>query len=275
MNIEIYYFTGTGNSLTVARELAPIINAKLIPIASVIGKKSITTNADAIGIIFPVYYVDLPVIVKNFAGKLENINDKYIFAVCTYGGGAGCSLESLSRIISSGGGELSAMFGVHMPQNAFFKPWENKKKVFECSRRKIEIIGRKINQKKKGKLLIDKIARFLLLPVEKPAKKLFRNYLEKTCHSAELSNDELIHMLDKNFQVNERCTGCGTCSKVCPVNNIKIKEKKPVWLNHCENCLACCHWCPEKAILGGISPPKNYRYRHPDIKISDIIDQKK
>ncbi len=56
MNSEIYYFTGTGNSLAVARDIALKTDGKLIPIPSVIDKDIIKTETDAIGIVFPTYY---------------------------------------------------------------------------------------------------------------------------------------------------------------------------------------------------------------------------
>lgn len=56
MNIEIYYFSGTGNSLEVAREISQKMNGKLIPIPMVMDKEHVTPEADVIGIIFPVYY---------------------------------------------------------------------------------------------------------------------------------------------------------------------------------------------------------------------------
>lgn len=90
---EIYYFSGTGNSFTVARDIAKKIHGKLIPIASHIEKESITTQADIIGIVFPVYYNDIPTIIRKFAEKLDDISGKYIFAVCTYGVGQGIHLE--------------------------------------------------------------------------------------------------------------------------------------------------------------------------------------
>jgi len=41
------------------------------------------------------------------------------------------------------------------------------------------------------------------------------------------------------FHTDETCTGCGTCARVCPAENISIAEKKPVWHDQCEFCLAC------------------------------------
>ncbi len=274
MNIEIYYFTGTGNSLVVARDIAERINGKLIPIASLVEKKVINTDAGIIGIVFPVYYVDIPVIIKKFAEKLDNINNKYIFAACTYGGGAGNSFKSLNRIIRSRGGELSAMYGVHMPQNAFFKPWENHSKIYKNSKKKLEIISKNICLQKKGMLLSDILAHLILIPIDMIAKFAFRKYLEKTFDTPDLPNEKLIYMLDKSYSINEKCNGCGICSQVCPVNNIKIMDNRPVWLKHCENCLACYHWCPDNAIQRGMSTVKEYFYHNPDIKISDIMNQK-
>jgi formate hydrogenlyase subunit 6/NADH:ubiquinone oxidoreductase subunit I len=52
-----------------------------------------------------------------------------------------------------------------------------------------------------------------------------------------------------------------------------MTDKHPVWQHHCENCLACYNWCPVKAIQGGIAA-KNYYYRHPQIKITEIMNQR-
>ncbi len=84
MKTEIHYFSGTGNSLVIARDLVAELNAELIPIASLQNLSSIKSNADAIGIVTPNYYGDLPPIIKRFAEKLSDIEDKYIFGLCTY-----------------------------------------------------------------------------------------------------------------------------------------------------------------------------------------------
>ncbi|MDR2194165.1 MAG: 4Fe-4S binding protein [Treponema sp.] len=40
--------------------------------------------------------------------------------------------------------------------------------------------------------------------------------------------------MDKKFTVNNNCTGCGICEKVCPVDNIEILNNKPQYKHHCE-----------------------------------------
>jgi flavodoxin len=125
MSTGIYYFSGTGNSLSVAKDIAAGTGGTLIPIASQVESGAVRVDSDVIGIVFPVYYGELPAIIKRFAEKLENIEQKYIFAVCTFGGSAGYSLKLLRNIIRSRGGDISATYRVHMPQNSFSKPWRN------------------------------------------------------------------------------------------------------------------------------------------------------
>jgi len=80
MNAVIYYFSGTGNSYVVARDMAKELNGVMIPISNVINEDIVTPDCDVIGIVFPVYNAvvqGMPVMVKKFAEKLENINSKY------------------------------------------------------------------------------------------------------------------------------------------------------------------------------------------------------
>lgn len=55
----------------------------------------------------------------------------------------------------------------------------------------------------------------------------------------------------KNFYVTDACVGCGKCEKLCPLNNIKLIDKKPIWNNQCTHCMACIGNCPTEAIEYG------------------------
>ena len=275
MSTEIYYFSGTGNSLAVAKDIADKTGGILIPIASLLDKKMIMSDANVIGIIFPVYYGEPPIIIKEFAGKLENLQQKYIFAVCTYGGAAMASLRILRSIIHSNGGELSAAYGIHMPQNSFYKPRENHQEIYSGWKKKLELIVNNIKAKAKGMFYSNIVLELLLVPIQsifiRPICK--KSFIKQTNMPPNSKIEELVRMMDISFRSNEKCNGCGICSKVCPVSNIKINDNKPVWLHHCETCLACYNWCPNKAIQGGITS-KDYYYHHPEIKISEIMKQK-
>jgi len=292
MSFEIYYFTGTGNSLAVARNIAEKANGELIPIPAVVNKQSIKTDANNIGIVFPAYDAQLygiPLIVERFIKKLEDIGSKYIFAVCTCGGienvNALPTLKNLSKIIKSLGGNLSAEFSIKLPMNTMdyshipFPIDQNKETMFKNCKDKIEVICQCITNKKKSKYKITKsLLNLLMTPMYLLLHKVYLMELKKNSKEPKDTNlkfYELIPLTDKSIYTDEKCNGCTVCAKVCPVQNIKMVEKKPVWQHRCEMCLACAEWCPKKAIHHCWRAEGKGSYHHPDVKISDMFKQSK
>jgi len=274
-NVEVYYFSGTGNSLTVAKMVAERLGGDLIPIASVSDRKEIQSEADVIGITFPVYYADLPNIVRRFAKKLDCAETEYIFGIATYGGAASASLKSLTRILKSRGKSLAAGFGVHMPQNAFRKPWENKQAIYRRAEKRTGFVARSVEARKTGMHYANLPLQMILTPFEGFFKRMPVPYLAKASNMPERSGlavEDLIPLADRSFSATDECNGCGVCAQVCPVSNIELVEGRPVWQNRCENCIACFNWCPTNAIRGGIVK-NNYRYHHPDVSLEDIAAQ--
>lgn len=50
---------------------------------------------------------------------------------------------------------------------------------------------------------------------------------------------------DKLRVDEDKCIGCGKCEKLCPMNNIKIVDKKVVQNNRCTMCYRCINKLPE------------------------------
>ncbi len=165
MDAEIYYFSGTGNSLFVAKEIAGTIGGKLIPISSAIKKEKINIEADAIGIVFPVFYATndcgIPLIISRFIRKLENLDSKYVFAVCTCGNMPGTTIENLAKQVSSQGGELAAGFTFKMSDKTL--TLEKQEKALAYQKEKLNAICEYVSAKKKGKLETRGIMRKIFL----------------------------------------------------------------------------------------------------------------
>ena len=64
----------------------------------------------------------------------------------------------------------------------------------------------------------------------------------------------------KKFYVTNTCISCGKCLDVCPTNNIRMENKKPVWAENCTHCMACINRCPKEAIEYGNSSKGKVRY---------------
>ncbi|WP_301188817.1 hypothetical protein [Plebeiibacterium sediminum] len=60
MNTALYYFSGTGNSLSVAQSLNTIIKeSELYPIIGCLKHKPVQIKAQRVGIIFPIHFMTI------------------------------------------------------------------------------------------------------------------------------------------------------------------------------------------------------------------------
>ena len=276
MSTDIYYFSGTGNSLVVARDIAETINGKLVSIPSMMKEESFKLEADVIGLVFPVFYATndcgIPLIVARFIKKLENLSSKYIFAVCTCGYMPGTTIENLRKAMESRGGKLAAGFTVRMSSKNLNERKQQKTRANR--KKKLEAICEYVNAHREGKFETRGLLRKIVLaPLRALEKPIFMYRYRKLSNTSKNSFSELIPLADQSFRTNENCTGCGTCARVCPVNNIKMVNGKPVWLHHCETCYGCYGWCPENAVCGDIVAYNDW-YHNPEVKLSEMLRQR-
>jgi ferredoxin len=287
---EIYYFSGTGNSLFVARDLVEKINGELISIPSVMEREMIRLESDMIGIIFPVYHQGIPFIIRRFINKIDNLNDKYIFSICTYGDSPGISIKYLNEIIKSKGGKLAAGFSVNMPYNYitpsfvvknFFKSFklreisiEKQQEMFNNWKKKLKDIYEYIKAREEGEIeteaeVIENLVD--LFNLREILQKVVWLKVAGFKGDKNIPFQESLQLMDYGFKSDEKCNNCGICSKICPVKNIIMDNGSPVWQHNCEQCFACLQWCPEEAIQFREGTSQGKRYHHPDIKLTDIM----
>lgn len=86
MSTEIYFFSGTGNSLFAAREIKRLIlDAELIPIVRALKEKNFVTKAENVGFVFPVHGMTIPFPVRLFLKRMDAASASYFFAAATQG----------------------------------------------------------------------------------------------------------------------------------------------------------------------------------------------
>lgn len=259
MKTVIYYFSGTGNSLSVAKKIAAaLVDCEMVPIASLTDTPGIITPvAERVGIVCPVYFAGLPLMVAEFAGRVNYSHCRYTFAVVTLGGsGGGPTLRQLDRLIVHGHGRrLDAGFSVKMPGNyiLMYSSPAGKKQVDLLASADREIatiipVIERCEHRDIPQAIFSKILHFVAYP-------WFASHARDTA---------------KKFTVTNACTSCGTCVKVCPAENIDLVEGRPVWKDRCEVCCGCIHLCPAGAIQASPRTVKRHRYRNPSVSIADL-----
>jgi len=266
---EIYYFSGTGNSLVVARSLAERLSAKLIPIVPLQKKDAIESEADVIGLVFPIYDFKAPPIIVSFVKKFSKLDSKYVFAVATYGFIPMKAMKKLEKTVQSCGGKLSGAFIVSMPNNGIITETITAKRnrtMQETWKVKLEEINDYVTERKEGKIETSNVFTNLIL------NGLF---IKATPKLLGLGKEVALHGWKSfAFVSDSNCNGCGICIQVCPMDNITLRDNKPLWGETCATCFACLQWCPKEAIQAGRITVNKNRYHHPDVKVLDIIKQK-
>lgn len=265
MKTVIYWFSGTGNSLSIAKALHEAIeDSKLIPIARAVksvpeaGSGELSRAAERIGLVFPVYGWGPPRLVARFVRKLNAAPGAYIFAVVTYAGNKGDALMILRRMLRERGLDLAAGWGVRMPEN--YPPMggapapEKQREINAEAAKKIAQITAGLKTEPRG--LVEQ-SMWIWRLLSKIVYPVFRR---------------LVPRADRWFRADEKCNGCGICAKICPVNNIEMVNGRPQWPGHCEQCFACLHWCPQEAVQ--YTRSKNQpRYHHPESALGDFVNQ--
>ena len=102
---SIYYFTGTGNSLAIVRELKKCLAGEcdIISITTLVDFSFPSKKSDIIGFVFPVYFADAPDIMKKFIRNFDFNSVKYIFSVANCNSVPGIALYSVEKILREKG----------------------------------------------------------------------------------------------------------------------------------------------------------------------------
>lgn len=263
MKTIIYYFTGTGNTLAIARELAAELggDTKLIPLRQAMYYGAYTPKADAVGIAFPVHFLTMPDIVRQFVFNILFSGTPFIFGLATCGERPGGALFRLQDLLEEKGYSLSAGYSLVMPEN-YIGPVDlmgdapRREEKFAEAKRRIPAIADAIRA---GKVTVPEGNNSALL-------KLGGRF---TRHLA-----TVVYDTPSRLHATAACNRCGMCGQICPTRNITVAEGGVSFGGDCTQCYACIHWCPQAAVeIGGRIRGKK-RYHHPDVTIRDMLIQR-
>lgn len=253
----IFYFTGTGNSKYVAQNIGEKCNENVINISDELKKKSDQSqykleDNEIIGFVYPVYAWAPPKVVIDFIKKIKlyNYKENYVFSIATCGGSIGNTMEMLKNTLSKEKIILNSGFSLVMPNNYIIMGDVDSKKIqqekLERADKRLEYIVKVIKERKDN-----------IFDVKKGSMPWLVTNLGNPLFNS-------LGINTKKFYVNDNCTGCGICAKVCSLGNISI-DKKPVWGSRCTQCLACIHRCPTKAAQYGKYTVNKGRYVNPKV----------
>ena len=265
MKTSIYVFSGTGTSLAIAKKIGNKLgNVDILSIPNELKKadgNEIKVKNSKVGFIFPCYFGEIPAIVLEFIRKINLDNTNYIFSVVTCGGNAGYSIKFLARELEYKSKKLDYGKSMAVTSN-YIVAWyysaicikgKKLKKALEILDYKVAQVSEDVangkNEVEKSRYIFYKIPHIIS---PKEVVKDTRKW-------------------DIEFSTDEKCNGCSICYKVCPVQNIKMKNNKPEFQHNCQRCMACIQYCPNNAIRFKDRSLDKTKYFHPEIPVKEMI----
>lgn len=253
----IYYFSGTGNSRSVAQALGDSLQEKVtfIPLADPLQEK---LDGPTVGFVFPVYSWGVPPLVIDFIDRLgenfwQEVRQKHVpvWVVMTCGDEVALAPEMITKALRRHGVAPQSVWSVIMPNDYVLLPGfdvdpkdlENEK--LASAPRRIMEISEGI---KKGKSGVDVTIGSLPWLKSRLVYPLFKRW----------------GVFPGKWHATDACISCGICVNRCPLHNIALDDNRhPQWGVDCCSCLACYHSCPEHAVQYGKATLRKGQYYHP------------
>lgn len=247
----ILYFTGTGNSAFVAKGLSEKLGDECVSLNRCLKENlpPVFESKLPFVVVAPIYAWRFPRVVEELMERAEFRGRRELYCVGTMAAQSGSADKHCAKIADSKDMVFMGFRGVDMPSN--FLPGGNMPSE--------ELVERTLE---KAIPSLDEIAE-IIRSGEKLRKK------DRTKFSWFLSgfvnNGFYKYMVRRQeFTVEPGCSGCGLCQRLCPVNNIRLEDGKPVFGDKCVSCYACIQHCPEEAINLGAQTKSRGRYTCPE-----------
>ena len=263
----ILFFSGTGNTRFLASQLAEKLGDECVDLLERIKKNDLSEiRSDRPFIICtPVYVCEMPRFLSKFFKNVSLTGDRRVYFIANSAGYGGITGYLAKKLFRRKKMEFMGYSEVVMPRNYFISHYppqtrdEIKERLMSACQQLNDIAQTIRNGEKLRARYVFMFEKLITIP--------FNPVWSKYKMSA------------KEFFADSRCISCGKCEKFCPLNNISIKDKKPVWGSSCTHCMACIGNCPADAIgYGDVTREKgkynfrNYKYLISGNTASDSIN---
>ena len=243
----ILFFSGTGNSNYVAKRIADALGDALVNLNDRI-KASDTSSVETgerVIIVTPTYAWRIPRVVRDWLRKTELRGAKQAWFVMTCGSEIGNADKYNRELCAEKAISCMGTAQIVMPENyiaLFSAPQVDKARQIVAKAE--PDIDRAITAIQANQPFAPTRNNLYDRFMSGPVNPIFYKYFVKA----------------DAFTVSDACIGCGQCAKRCPMNNVTLKDGKPVWGKNCTHCMACICYCPVSAIEYGKKSVGQPRY---------------
>ena len=243
----VLYFTGTGNSRYLARRIAEGLEMPLYDLNAGIkagDTAPVQTGRDVV-LVTPTYAWRIPRVVSEWLGKTALTGAERIWFVMDCGSEIGNAAKYNRQLAAQKHLHYMGTAQVVMPENyiaMFHAPQkEQAKSIVEQAEPVLQKVLAQLSAGQEfpppRETLYDRL-------MSGPVNPVFYRFFVKA----------------DAFRATDACIGCGKCVELCPLNNIRLENGKPVWGKNCTHCMACICYCPKEAIEYGEKSKGKPRY---------------
>jgi len=114
----IYCFSGTGNSLWLAKNAATKLgDTEVVSIMALTGNPEVPAKYERVGFVFPTCFLHPPKVVKEIGATLSFAPHHKVFLIATCGGGNGFTLSDFRKLIQPKLKNRVQEFSIPLPGN--------------------------------------------------------------------------------------------------------------------------------------------------------------